>query len=235
MKLTILISALFCCLQLLAQQPKIVYAEESEGFQMKYENPTKQLGIGLLKLNYYQKSKVNFYEDPTLTKLVTTWDIEKPTKEIYPKYYELDYGACDFILLEETSNYFKVLVGYENIRFVKKENHWAVNSWYNRISESYGVTRKRDKREGNKLRVKADDNTEEIYIELKVHENFCVIAVEKEWIKVQYDCIYASEKYTNDFEGEPCSNYIQECGSEKIGWLRWQKDGELLIDIYLQP
>ncbi len=231
--LGILVPAFLCCLKLSAQQPEIVYAKQKDGFQVKFENPTKLLGIGLLKLGY--EREINFYEDPGLSRPAATWIIEEPTEKIYPKYYEIDYGICEFILLEQGPGYFKVLVGYETEWYVKRDDNWIVESWQNRISGSYGVTRKRDKRAENKLRVKADDNSQEINIELKVHENFCVIAVEGEWLKVQYDCIYASEQYMTEFEGMPCSSYIQECGSEKIGWLRWQKDDVLLIDIYLQP
>ena len=154
--------------------------------------------------------------------------------EIYPKFYELDYGACDFVCLEATENYFKILIGFNKVKYVKRSNSWTLITWKDLLENSFGVTRKRDSRESNKLRSSNSEDSLEIPLELKTHENFCVISLEGDWLKVKYDCIYATDKYM-EFEGEPCSVYIDKCENDKIGWIKWKEKGELLVQIYLRP
>lgn len=203
-------------------------------FQVKYENSTKQLGIGLLKLNFDKQRSIEIFDDPNFSNKYAEWDSESPNKEIHPKFYELDYGICDFVCLEETKNYYKVLIGFDQIKYVKVSSSWSLTSWKNLIENSFGVTRKRESRVSNKLRTSKSDNSEEIPLELKIHENFCVNSLEDSWLNVKYDCIYATEQYS-EFEGQSCFEYIDKCDNSKTGWIKWKQGGELLIQIYLMP
>lgn len=203
-------------------------------FNVKYENPTSKLGEGLLKLNHRNKSEIQFYNDSQLNSRFNAWNPQEPSQKLYPKFYELDYGICDFICTEIGSNYYKVLINYEEEKYVPKTNGWSFISWKKLIENSYGVTRKKENRTKNHLRKKPSEDSEIIPLEIKTHENFCVIQLANDWINVQHDCIYATDEYMN-FEGEPCANYIEKCGNEKIGWMRWKEEGNLLVGIYLQP
>ncbi|WP_211344328.1 hypothetical protein [Flavivirga rizhaonensis] len=207
---------------------------QNNNFHIKYENPTSQLGLGLLILDYYNLPIIEIYNDKNLIDKFIDWDSNKPDVDIYPKFYELDYGHCDFVLLESTKTYHKILVGLNKVKYVKNSKHWNFISWTELITNSFGVTRKRNSRESNKLRISKSDNSKEIPIELKTHENFCVNQLKDNWVNVKYDCIYATDQYI-DYEGEPCSNYIDKCPDNKTGWIMWKKDGELLIQIYLRP
>ena len=187
-----------------------------------------------MKLSYENKSEVQFYNDSQLNSRFNAWNPQEPSQKQYPKFYELDYGIYDFICTEIGSNYYKVLINYEEEKYVPKTNIWSFTSWKKLIENSYGVSRKKENRTNNHLRKEPAKDSEVIPLEIKTHENFCVIQLVDDWINVQYDCIYATDEYM-DHEGEPCSSYIEKCGSEKIGWLRWQDKGDLLVGIYLQP
>lgn len=208
--------------------------DHDDEFKIKYENPTKQLGIGLLKLDYSKQPTVGIFNDSSFTSKYDQWNSEGANMEIYPKFYELDYGICDFVCLEVTKTYYKILIGYNQVKYVKISDSWNLSTWQELIENSFGVARKREKRDLNKLRSSNSDNSAEIPLELKVHENFCVISLEGSWLNVKYDCIYATDKYL-EYEGKPCSEYIDKCEDNKVGWIKWKQNGELLIQIYLRP
>jgi len=214
---------------------QITFAQDQdEKFRIKYENPTEELGMGLLKLDYLSQPIIEIFNDSKLESKYANWDTNLPTIEIYPKFYEFDYGICDFILLEATDTYYKVLIGFNKVKYVKPSKFWRLITWKGLIESSFGVTRKRDSRVTNKLRSLKSENSPEIPLELKIHENFCVNSLEDSWLNVKYDCIYATDEY-DEFEGLPCFEYIDKCDDNRVGWIKWKQDGELLVEIYLLP
>jgi hypothetical protein len=224
----------YCLLFIIFIELPLYGQEYQDDFKVKYENPTNQLGIGLIRLDYSKKPTVGIYNDSNFSSKYDQWNSEAANMEIYPKFYELDYGVCDFVCLEVNENYYKILIGYNQAKYIKVADYWRLTTWKNLIEESFGVTRKRDSRVSNKLRSSKSEESSEIALELKTHENFCVNSLEGSWLNVKYDCIYATDKYI-EFEGQPCINYIDKCDNNKIGWIKWKEEGELLVQIYLRP
>jgi hypothetical protein len=224
----------FLFLLLIVTVPIFGQNHDVEEFKVKYENLTIRLGMGLLKLDYSKEQKVEIFNDSKFDSKYADWDSEQPNMEIYPKFYELDYGICDFVCLEVSNNYYKILIGFNQVKYVKPSGSWKLTTWKDLIENSFGVTKKRDSRVANKLRISKSDDSDEISLELKTHENFCVKTLEGNWLNVKYDCIYATDEYM-EFEGQPCFKYIDNCDNDNVGWIKWRHNNELLVQINLNP
>ena len=208
--------------------------EKTEAFKVKYENKTDYLGIGLLKLNYHKYPRVDVFMDPELTLRYDELRDGGANMEIYPKFYELDYGIYDFVCLEITEAYYKIEAGASGIKYVKASEAWTFTSWQDLIERSFGVSRKAAWRGTNPLRSEKSEDSPEVPFEPKRFDQFCVIRLEGDWIKVKYDCLYGTDEF-DAFGGQPCANYIDKCEEGKTGWIRWRYGSDLLIQIFLRP
>ena len=112
--------------------------------------------------------------------------------EIYPKFYELDYGIYDFVCLEITEAYYKIEAGASGIKYVKASEAWTFTSWKDLIERSFGVSRKAAWKGTNPLRSEKSEDSPEVPFEPKRFDQFCADYIDKcddgktGWIKWRY-------------------------------------------------
>lgn len=200
--------------------------------QCEYNNPVSDLGIGLVKA----PSKLVIYDDPLLTKLYTKRNMEEDYDAMgfCTKFFKPDYGIMHFVCLGMTNKAYKVLINYSDVKYLPKTKEFEFTTWNDYISSSFGIGR-RSVVEGvdyQPLRTNPEVTSDTLSLP-KGNELFCPMEIKGDWIKVKYDCFYNNSD--NPYEGEPCSQYIDQCKNPLTGWLRWRQKNELLISIYLMP
>lgn len=163
---------------------------------LDFFNNLDNLGIGLLKVNIsdslivINKDKVfieNFYA-PTIT----------------PVFFKPDYGIFYLICTSKEKEYFEIqirkgktakLIKTKNIKFLK---------WETFLLNTTGVS----SLDWKKNPLRRIINNESKTIDVNEDDEFKVIEVKREWIKISNE-------------------------GEKVGWLKWRKENQLLIDVSL--
>ncbi|MDB5272952.1 MAG: hypothetical protein JWO58_1319 [Chitinophagaceae bacterium] len=198
-----------------------------------FDEKTSSLGIGLV----IAPEKLVLYEDSSLLNEFMNCDMNSgdvKRKKICCKFFKPDYGIMHFVCLDETALSYKVLINYDEVKYLPKS--YAFKTWEDYILESFGIRRILPEENPNEpilsLHKLPNVHSESLALP-KGHELFCPMKVEGDWAKVKYDCFYNNEN--NDHEGEPCYSYIKECKEPLVGWLRWKQNNKLLIDIFLMP
>jgi hypothetical protein len=197
--------------------------------ECNYENNVNSLGIGLIKAPL----EFVLYNDSLLSSIYATINIEAEENSINfcPKFYKPDYGILQFVCLEKTSTFFKILINNSEIKFLELSKEYDFVSWKDYILTSYGIRRK-ETYLNLPLFAKSNENAQVITIP-DGYELFCPLEVDGDWVKVKYDCFYNDKN--NSFEGETCHQYIDKCKNSVIGWLKWKNENDLLIEIFLIP
>ncbi|MCQ0112608.1 hypothetical protein [Zhouia amylolytica] len=205
--------------------------------QCQYENETKTLGIGLVEYDNYNHKEpvIQIFEDPNLTDLFAKWSVYEDEAPCCAKFHKSDYGIAEFVVIDSTSNSYKILTNNDEIKYIPKTIDYVFWSWEEYLTESFGIRRKRDdiNIKNQPIKSSPDLNSSTIQLPDERYELLCVLAVKDDWIKIKYDCFY--NKDNNQNEGMPCSTYISECTDSAIGWLKWKNDNKLLIDIFTMP
>lgn len=205
-------------------------SENENDQNCSYYNTTNSLGIGLIKapaiFELFNDSllkdrmlKVNVYEDEDQINFCSVF--HKP-----------DYGIMHFVCIEKSENFYRVLTGFSDQKFLPNREDYEFKSWEDYILDSYGIRRALKFKETNFLKMEPLDNSQNITIP-DGHELFCPIEVKGDWVKVKYDCFYNTTD--NPYEGQLCHDYIDTCDKETIGWLKWRNKNEITIDIFLLP
>jgi hypothetical protein len=203
------------------------------GSQCSYDNDVATLGIGLV----LAPSQFKLYNDSTLSSIFASYDLDKGESKINvcPKFFSPDYGIAHFVCVSKGEGFYKILINYNETKYMPKTKVYVFKSWKNYIIESLGV-RRSNSQESNyqisyqPLRKYPSQNTDTISIP-KGLEMFCPMDVEGDWLKVNYDCFYNEED--NKHEGESCHDYITKCKNPISGWIRWRNQNKLLVDIML--
>ena len=203
-----------------------------------YDNDVSTLGIGIV----IAPEKFDIYDDSLLTSKSASYDIynvDESKINICPKFFKPDYGIMHFICIDSTEKAYKVLINYDESKYLPKTKTYVFKSWPDYINESYGVRRLsfEDKNFSvpnlqQPLRKSPSKNADTLAIP-SGYEMFCPAEIKGDWLRVKFDCFYNDEG--NKHEGEPCHNYIDQCKNPVSGWLRWRDGNKLLIDIFLQP
>ncbi len=157
-------------------------------FEGEFYNPTKNLGIGIIKVN---TEEINYYKDINNKKKFSE-SIYTP-KEVIPIFFKPDYGIFLLICLEEQQLYYKVLSANNEVFYVDKSSviflswekflkgttgisnlDWNTNPLHRKPTETSVNSRIRDKEAIFEVKeVKKD------WIQIKNEEN----PAEKGWIK----------------------------------------------------
>ncbi len=173
--------------------------------QSSSENKTDKLGIGIIAIATTKEvlDKFIFYKDKELKTLSKNVFTNKPDKNIYPKFYKSEEKICYFVCTENTSNYFKIVVNKSDEVYIVNDTNTVFKSWDLLLSKSKGVIRP-DKQ--NLFRSEPSDMGAIVNLVSK-DENYKVLAVKGDWIKVQ------NEK------------------KQKEAWIRWRWKDRLLIEV----
>lgn len=197
----------------------------------EYDNPVSTLGIGVVKV----PANFTLFNDSSLVDEYASHDMYAESEKINlcSKFFKPDYGIMHFACVKITSKSYKILVNYSDFKYVSKTQGYEFSTWNKYILESYGMRRKYgSSASAQPLRTESNDKASLVVIP-DGQELFCPIELKGNWVNVTYDCFYNTENTTH--EGEPCHDYIKQCNSPITGWLRWKKDNDLLIDIFLLP
>lgn len=197
-----------------------------------YDNPVSSLGTGIV----VAPDKFDLYDDSLLAKKYKRIDIvHDPKLTVTPKYFEADYGIVHFVCISQSAKAYKILINYSVEKYLPKQKDSRFIPWDSYILQSFGVRRIVDEKHKPKtietLYTEPQDDSKPIAIP-QGHEMFCPMQVKGDWVQVQYDCFYNQDN--NKHEGQPCQKYIAECKTGVTGWLRWRKDNQVLIEIFLE-
>ena len=200
------------------------------------ENEVASLGIGLV----IAPASFAMYDDSTLTVKPKFIDMHKQADSlsgICTMVFDPEYSLMHFACVGQTENAYQVLINHSQTKYLPRKKEYQFQTWDQYLLQSHGIRRKTNETDENEtpltaLRTSATDSADAISLAAG-HEMFCPMEVQGDWLKVQYDCFYNDED--NQYEGQPCHNYIGKCSDPLTGWLRWRKDNKLLVDIFLMP
>jgi hypothetical protein len=186
------------------------------------------LGIGIVSINFDEKTTLNFYSAPTdiepkrtiqffNDKKINSFnirEIEKQKKWMKPEILWLDYSSLVFRCQTVNKNWLKVIVNNETgeTLWLKKNNLTSYKEWGNYLKEMFGVERLPEQKQ--KIRISPTDNSKEI--SYKGNDCFQVKSIKGEWIEI-FTADYCDESYTE-------SKTII-----KSGWIKWRSGNKLLI------
>ncbi len=145
-------------------------------FEGEFYNPTKKLGIGVIKVN---TEEINYYNGINNKKKFSE-SIYTP-KEVIPIFFKPDYGIFLLICLEEQQLYYKVLSANNEVFYVDKSSVIFL-SWEKFLKRTTGISNL--DWNTNPLHRKPTEISQNIKIK---DENsiFEVEKVEKDWIKIK--------------------------------------------------
>jgi len=189
------------------------------------------LGLGLVSINFDDKTTLHFYstpeeKDPKRTiqffddETINSWNIRDLTKHkewLRPEVLWLDYSSFVFRCLTVNDSWLKVIVNNETEEtlWLKRSDLTTFRDWENYLKEMFGVTRLSD--HPQTIRSLPTTNSEEIFYKGK--DCFQVKSMKGEWIEI-FTADYCDESYT-DSKTEI-----------KSGWIKWRQGSELLIEYF---
>jgi hypothetical protein len=187
------------------------------------ENPVKVgLGIVAIRDTYNESGVLTIYKDEDLATKLEDFKLYSPLKNVWPYAFKPDYGLCQFICLEKTKDYFKILINDREEGFLKNDEDKYFKTWEALL---INATVERLDVKANPLRSGPSVNAETIAydreITIQTLEVIDVVEVTGEhWINVRFS-------KTNTF---PCKQGTQDCG---VAWIKWRSGDKLLINILM--
>ena len=134
------------------------------------------LGIGIVSINFDDKTILHFYNDTSEKQAAKTikffndssinsWNIRNLDKQkewLKPQVLWLDYSTFDFRCKTQTDKYFQVIVNNENgqMLWLRKSKLTRFVTWETYLKEMFGVGRLSDQKQ--KIRKLPNDSSEEI-------------------------------------------------------------------------
>ncbi|MGZ9675643.1 hypothetical protein [Flavobacterium sp. GNP001] len=189
------------------------------------------LGLGLVVINFDDKTTLQFYSTPNdkeakrtiqffNDKTINSWnirDLDKQKKWLKPEILWLDYSQFVFRCIAVQDNWLKVMVNNESEEtlWLKKSDLTTFRDWGNFLKEMFGVARIIDKQQ--KIRTLPSESSEEIMYEGQ--DCFQVKSIKGDWIEI-FTADYCDESYT---ESET---------KIKSGWIKWRQGNKLLIEYF---
>jgi len=189
------------------------------------------LGIGLVSINFNDKTVLHFYNDPTDKEPVKTieffndsnnWNIRNLNKQIEwlrPEVLWLDYSSFVFRCKSKSENWYQVIVNNDTGKslWIKKDSFIVFSGWENFLKGMFGIARLRDTKQ--KIRKSPNDTAQEINYDCK-YDCFQVKSMKGDWIEI--------------FSTDDCDDGTDtKCGIIKSGWIRWRKGNKLLIEYFV--
>ena len=200
-----------------------------------YDNDVSALGQGLVLASW----TITLYNDSLLSDLYLKWNIDSgnpPVKPVCTKYFKPDYNIMHFVCLSKTNKHFKVLINFDQIKYLPNIQAYNFKTWGDYILQSYGLSRKiehnGDRKDNQPIYHEPNENSKLVPIPTGL-EMFCPMEVKGDWVKVKWDCFYNVED--NPHSGAPCHDFIDKCKNPLTGWVKWRQDNTVLVEIYLMP
>jgi thioredoxin-related protein len=197
----------------------------------KLDSLQADLGLGLVSINFDDKTTLHFYSTPKDKKplktiqffndlTINSWnirDLDKHKEWLNPEILWLDYSQFVFRCLTVQNNWFKVIVNNENgeTLWLKKNELTTFKNWENYLTEMFGVARLPNHQQ--KIRVSPIENSDEIIY--KGQDCFQVKSMKGDWIEI-FTADYCDESYTDSK------------AKIKSGWIKWRQGNNLLIEYF---
>ncbi|NRS90367.1 hypothetical protein HNQ02_003307 [Flavobacterium sp. 7E] len=189
------------------------------------------LGIGLVSINFDDKTILHFYTTPTEKKpkrtiiffddqSINSWnirDLDQQKEWLKPEILWLDYSKFVFRCVRIEDNWLKVIVNNETEEtlWLEKSELTTFIDWENYLKNMFGVARLSDQKQ--KIRSLPTDDSEEIIYQ--GNDCFQVKAMKGDWIQI--------------FTAEYCdANYTDSKTKIKSGWIKWRQGNKLLIEYF---
>ena len=236
---TILIIFISCKQTIETEKNKSVDTSMTNNKEIKRKNvdtiivdlPQTDLGIGLVSINFDDKTVLHFFTSPNdkLPKRtiqffndpeINSWNIRNLIKQkewLKPELLWLDYSSFIFRYLEIKDDWLKVIVNNENgeTLWLKKSELTIIRDWENYLKEMFGVERLANQQQ--KIRSLPNDTSKEVLYKGK--DCFQVKSMKGDWVEI-FTADYCDESYTDSKT------------KIKSGWIKWRHGGRLLIDYF---
>ena len=197
----------------------------------KPETTNTALGLGLVAINFDDKTTLDFYSAPNDKKpnrtiqffndeTISSWnirDLDKHAKWLKPEILQLDYSQFVFRCITVQDDWFNVMVNNETEETLwLKKNKWTTfSNWENFLKEMFGVARLTNQQQ--KIRTLPTEDAEEIIY--KGQDCFQVKSMKGDWIEI----------YTADY----CDKHNTDIKTKiKSGWIKWREGNKLLIEYF---
>lgn len=189
------------------------------------------LGIGLVAINFGDKTTLPFYATPNENEpkktlqffddlTIHSWnirDLEEHKDWLNPEVLKIDYSQFVFRCLTITDSWLEVMVNNETgeTLWLKKNELTGFKDWETYLKEMFGVARLQD--HPQKIKSSPTESSEEI----TYHGQDCFQAksMKGDWIEI-FTADYCDESYTNS------KTKIQS------GWIKWRQGNKLIIEYY---
>lgn len=186
----------------------------------------KSLGIGLVTIDFDDKTVLNFYAAPdeksekkTLEffddPAISSWNIrglDQHKTWLQPEILHLDYSQFILRCAEKQTGWLKVIVNNETgqTMWLKEDKLTIFDTWEAWLKSRNSIGRLPN--QPQKIRKAAEENAEEI--PFKGRDCFKVQAVQGDWVEITSS---------------------ENCEGEKLksGWIKWRAEEKLLVDFFM--
>ncbi|WP_405207191.1 hypothetical protein [Aquimarina sp. LLG6339-5] len=181
-----------------------------------------EVGIGIVSINFDDKTKVEFYESSDLDNVLKTveffndesiksWNIKNIQSHkdwLKPESMWLDYGQFRFRCKTKKLDSFEIYVSESQTMWIKNQKFCEFNSWEDYLKNMFSIER-------------IDQNTQKIY-----SRPF----TKSEVLESKSDCFKLKQMRDEWIEIETASH----CESKKkiSGWIKWREGNKILINYY---
>lgn len=194
-----------------------------------YDNPVSTLGVGLI----IAPDTFSIFNDLGLKQRYAKIDMKRrAVQDVCPKFFQPENQVMHFVCTEVTDKAYRVLINESDTKFISRK--YKFQTWEEYILTSYAVRRIALDTGASYHHLKLEPNLQAASLQLPAHglEMLCPLEVKGDWLKVKHDCFY--DRYTHEYEGQPCREYVDKCENAMTGWVPWRQGNILLIDIYLR-
>lgn len=191
-----------------------------------------ELGVGLVSINYNDKTILQFYTDTTDKKPAKTVEffndqsnnnynirnLKTQKKWLDPEVLWLDYDSFVFRCKMQTKGWYEVIVNNENGKtyWLKKGKWTKYLSWEMFLKNMFSIERLPNQKQ--KIMSLPEEDSKEF--KYSGEDCFQVRSMKGDWIEI-FTADYCSEGYSNSKT------------KIKSGWIKWRKGNKLLIRYFI--
>jgi hypothetical protein len=192
---------------------------------------SQDIGIGIISLNFDDKTTLNFYSAPNdkvpiktieffNDQSINSWNIKELNKQkewLKPEVLWLDYSQFVLRCLTVQENWLQVIVNNQTGEslWISKSDITIFRTWENYLQDMFAIARKPDQKQI--IRILPDDNSEEI--RYQGQDCFQVKSMKGDWIEI----------FTADYCDE--SNTDSKTKIKSV-WIKWRQGNTLLIEYF---
>jgi len=186
------------------------------------------LGIGLVDVNFDDKTVIHFYKTPRVTspsrtikffddKSINSWnivDLQSARTWLAPESLWLDYHSFVFRCIAKRAGWLQVIVNNRTGEsfWIRSSQKIRFSTWDSFLKRMFSITR--NDRFPQKLRAEPSDTAQEI--RFRGRDCFDVIAMRGDWVRVK--------------QAGHCESPDKRFRS---GWIRWRRGRTLHIEYFI--